>query len=51
MRSGRAVAAGVYLYRLTVGESSQTGRMVLVDGQAGVPLGGSGVEVVPSFGI
>ena len=48
--SGRAAAAGVYLYRLTVGESSQTGRMVLVDGQAGVPLGGSGVEVVPSLG-
>ena len=48
--SGRAAAAGVYLYRLTVGESSQTGRMVLVDGQAGVPLGGSGVEVVSSLG-
>ena len=48
--AGRAAAAGVYLYRLTVGESSQTGRMVLVDGQAGVPLGGSGVEVVPSLG-
>ena len=48
--SGRAAAAGVYLYRLTVGESSQTGRMVLVDGQAGVPLGGSSVDVVPSLG-
>ena len=48
--AGRAVAAGVYLYRLTVAETSQTGRMVLVDGQAGVPLGGLGVEEVQSLG-
>ena len=34
--AGRGVGAGVYVYRLTVGASSQTGRMVLVDGQAGV---------------
>ena len=40
--AGRAVSAGVYLYRLTVASTgsadamSQTGRMVLVDGQAGV---------------
>ena len=34
--SGWAVSAGVYLYRLTVAEGSQTGRMVLVDGQAGL---------------
>ena len=33
--AGRAVAAGVYLYRLTADGTSQTGRMVLVDGQAG----------------
>ena len=33
--AGRAVAAGVYLYRLTADGASQTGRMVLVDGQAG----------------
>ena len=33
--SGRAAAAGVYVYRLTVDGVSQTGRMVLVDGQAG----------------
>ena len=33
--SGQAVSAGVYLYRLTVDGASQTGRMVLVDGQAG----------------
>ena len=42
--AGRAVGAGVYLYRLTVGEAHQTGRMVLVDGQAGVPaVGGDSV--------
>ena len=34
--SGRAAAAGVYVYRLTVDGVSQTGRMVLVDGQAGL---------------
>ena len=51
--SGRAVAAGVYLYRLTVASTSsadgasQTGRMVLVDGQAGVPMRGTSVEALP----
>ena len=39
--SGRAVAAGVYIYRMTVGEESQTGRMVLIDGQAGIPAAGA----------
>ncbi len=39
--AGRAVGAGVYLYRMTVGVESQTGRMVLLDGQAGVAAGGS----------
>ena len=39
--AGRAVGAGVYIYRMTVGVESQTGRMVLIDGQAGV-LGGGG---------
>ncbi len=33
--AGRAVGAGVYIYRMTVGVESQTGRMVLIDGQAG----------------
>ena len=42
--SGQAVGAGVYLYRLTVGGDSRTGRMVLVDGQAGMSVvGGEGV--------
>ena len=40
--SGRAVAAGVYIYRMTVGEERQTGRMVLIDGQAGIPAGAAG---------
>ena len=40
--SGRAVAAGVYIYRMTVGEQRQTGRMVLIDGQAGVPAAAAG---------
>ena len=48
--SGRAAAAGVYLYRLTVDGVQQTGRMVLVDGQAGVPMGGGSVEVLPMAG-
>ena len=39
--AGRAVAAGVYIYRMTVGAASQTGRMVLVDGQAGVVAAGA----------
>ena len=40
--SGQAVAAGVYLYRLTAGGGQQTERMVLIDGQAGVPQNASG---------
>ena len=47
---GRAAAAGLYLYRLTVDGVSQTGRMVLVDGQAGVPMGGASVEALPVAG-
>ncbi len=34
---GRAVGAGVYLYRLQSGSMVATQRMVLIDGQAGVP--------------
>ena len=39
--AGRAVGAGVYIYRMTVGAASQTGRMVLLDGQAGVSSAGA----------
>ena len=45
--AGRAAASGVYFYRLTVAGAHQTGKMVLVDGQAGVPLGGARVAAVP----
>ena len=38
--AGRAVGAGVYLYRLTAGRAQHTRRMVLIDGQAGIPSGG-----------
>ena len=33
--AGQAVSAGVYIYRLVAGDATATGRMVLVDGQAG----------------
>ena len=47
--SGQAVSAGVYLYRLTVDGASQTGRMVLVDGQAGFsPLARSEASTLSS---
>ena len=45
--AGRAAASGVYFYRLTVGRAHWTGKMVLLDGQAGVPLGGARVAAVP----
>ena len=45
--AGGAAASGVYFYRLTVASAHQTGKMVLVDGQAGVPLGGARVAAVP----
>ena len=44
--AGGAAASGVYFYRLTVDGAHQTGRMVLVDGQVGVPMGGARVEVM-----
>ena len=40
--AGRAVGAGVYLYRLQSGSQVATERMVLVDGQAGIPAPGVG---------
>ena len=50
--AGRAAASGVYFYRLTVAGVHWTGKMVLVDGQAGMPLGGtSGAAVSRGRGI
>ena len=56
--AGRAVAAGVYLYRLQGGGVSLTERMVLVDGQAGVPApsgepgtGAAGGDGSPVYGL
>ena len=40
--TGRAVGAGVYLYRLQGGSKVATERMLLVDGQAGIPTLGVG---------
>ena len=45
--TGQAVAAGMYLYRLTVDGVQQTGRMMLVDGQAGIPMGAGSVAAQP----
>ena len=39
--AGRAVGAGVYIYRLSGGGVSVSQRMVLVDGQAGIPAVGA----------
>ena len=44
--TGRAVGAGVYIYRMTVEAEHQTGRMVLLDGQAGLVAGGT-ASVMP----
>ena len=49
--AGRAVGAGVYIYRMTVGVERQTGRMVLLDGQAGVSAGGSASVMPGASGI
>ena len=38
--AGRAVGAGVYIYRLSGGGQTMSRRMVLVDGQAGIPMAG-----------
>ena len=45
--AGGAAASGLYFYRLTVAGAHWTGKMVLLDGQAGVPLGGARVAAVP----
>ena len=48
--AGRAVGAGVYIYRLSVGEQTESRRMVLVDGQAGIPAVGAAPRSVRSAG-
>ena len=40
--AGRAVGAGVFIYRLTGGGHTVSRRMVLIDGQAGLPAGAAG---------
>ena len=49
--AGRAVGAGVYIYRMTVGVESLTGRMVLVDGQAGVSASGASSVMLGASGV
>ena len=58
--AGRAVAAGVYFYRLKGDGVHLTRRMVLIDGQAGIPSAGAGgpstaageeVETPPTVGL
>ena len=39
--AGQGVAAGIYIYRLTAGEATATGRMVLVDGPVGEVTAGT----------
>ena len=38
--AGQAVGAGVYIYRLASGGQATSRRMLLIDGQAGIPSGG-----------
>ena len=49
--AGWAVGAGVYIYRMTVGVERQTGRMVLIDGQAGVSAGAAASVMPGASGI
>ena len=44
--AGRAVGAGVYIYRLSSGGMTESRRMVLVDGQAGIPAVGTAAQGV-----
>ena len=48
--AGRAVGAGVYIYRLSSGGMTESRRMVLVDGQAGIPAVGAAPVSVRSAG-
>ena len=42
--AGRAMGAGVYIYRLSSGGMTESRRMVLVDGQAGIPAVGAAAQ-------
>ena len=42
--AGRAMGAGVYIYRLSSGGMTESRRMVLVDGQAGIPAVGAATQ-------
>ena len=42
--AGRAVGTGVYIYRLSSGGMTESRRMVLVDGQAGIPAAGAAAQ-------
>ena len=48
--AGRAVGAGVYLYRLQGGGMSATRRMLLIDGQAGIPASEASSGGIPEKG-
>ena len=48
--AGRAVGAGVYIYRLSSRGMTESRRMVLVDGQAGIPAVGAAPRSVRSAG-
>ena len=47
--AGRAVGAGVFIYRLTGGGHTVSRRMVLIDGQAGIPAGAAGPRRAPAL--
>ena len=49
--AGQAVAAGVYLYRLTAGGEQRTRRLVLIDGQAGVAAGAAPAATLPTASV
>ncbi len=49
--AGRAVGAGVYIYRLSGGGHTVSRRMVLIDGQAGISAGGSGPRQTAAVGV
>ena len=48
--AGRAVGAGVYLYRLQGGGMRATRRMLLIDGQAGIPSSEASSGGIPEKG-